>query len=114
MALTTKHLFPFLRLMKALDIKNELKLIVRKNKEDLGELTEEEREALTQEKGIDLVFALLEKMPNAEKEIKSFLALYTDRTVEDIEALPVEEFIALIKQFFKEPVLKSFLQQAAK
>lgn len=113
MALTVKHLFPFLKLMKALNIRDEFKNIV-KNKVDVSSLTEEQQNELLQEKGMDILFTLMEKMPNAEKEIKTFLALYADKSLEDIEALPVTEFIELIKQFFNEPDFKSFFKQAVK
>jgi hypothetical protein len=56
----------------------------------------------------------MEKMPNAEREIKSFLALYDEKSLEEIEALEVEDFIELIKTFLKEPQLKSFFKQAVK
>lgn len=113
MGLTVKHLFPFLKLMKALNIREEFKNIV-KNKVDVTEMTEEEKNEILQERGMDILFTLMEKMPNAEKEIKSFLALYTERTVEDIEALSIDEFIGLCKQFFNEPEFKSFFTQAVK
>lgn len=113
MSLTVKHLFPFLKLMKALQIREDFKSIV-KNKINIEDMTDEQREELLQERGIDLIFTLMEKMPNAEREIKSFLALYSEKTLEEIEALEVEEFIELIKTFLKEPQLKSFFKQAVK
>ena len=113
MALTVKHLFPFLKLMKALEIKNEMKNIMS-NKVDVSGLSDEEKEAVTQEKGIELMFGLMEKMPNAEKEIKAFMSVYDDKTLDEIEAMPVEEFIDLVRQLFKEPSFKSFFTQAAK
>lgn len=113
MSLTVKHLFPFLKLMKALNIRDEFKNIM-KNKVDVSDMSDEDRGDLLQEKGIDLVFTLIEKMPNAEKEIKSFLAIYAEKSAEEIESLSVEEFIALIKQFLAEPSFKSFFTQAVK
>ena len=113
MPLTVKHLFPFLKLMKALNIKEEFKNVI-KNKIDVTDLDEAQQSELLQERGMDLVFMLMEKMPSAEREIKSFLALYADKSLEEIEELPVEEFIDLIKQFFAEPQFKSFFKQAAK
>jgi putative heme iron utilization protein len=113
MALTVKHLFPFLKLMKALNVKEEFKNL-SKNKIDVSAMTEEEQNDVLQERGMDMMFTIMEKMPNAEKEIKSFLALYSDRQVEEIESLSIDEFIALVKQFFAEPELKSFFKQAAK
>lgn len=113
MALTVKHLFPFLKLMKALNIKDEFKNIT-KNKVDVEGLGDEEKSEVLQERGMDLMFTLMEKMPNAEKEIKSFLALYSNQTLDEIEALSIDDFITLVKQFFAEPELKSFFKQAAK
>ena len=113
MSLTVKHLFPFLKLMKALNIREDFKDIV-KNKINIEDMTDEDRETLLQERGIDLVFTFMEKMPNAEREIKSFLALYDEKSLEEIEALSIDEFIELIKKFLKEPQLKSFFKQAVK
>jgi hypothetical protein len=113
MPLTVKHLFPFLKLMKALNIKEELKSLM-KNKIDVTDLEDAAQSEALQERGIELVFMLMEKMPSAEREIKSFLALYSDKSLEEIEELPVEEFIDLIKQFFAETQFKSFFKQAAK
>lgn len=113
MSLTVKHLFPFLKLMKALQIREDFKAMV-KNKINIEDMTDEDRETLLQERGIDLVFTFMEKMPNAEREIKSFLALYDEKSLEEIEALSIDEFIELIKKFLKEPQLKSFFKQAVK
>lgn len=113
MGLTVKHLFPFLKLMKALNIRDEFKHLL-KNKVDVSDLDEIQQSELLQEKGIDLIFMLMEKMPNAEKEIKSFLAIYSEKPLEEIEQLSIDEFINLIKQFFNEPDFKSFFSQAVK
>jgi hypothetical protein len=113
MGLTVKHLFPFLKLMKALNIKEEMKNII-KNRVDVTGLSDEEKEAALQDKGIELMFGLMEKMPDAEREIKHFLSIYDDKTLEEIEALSVEDFITLVKRLFAEPSFKSFFAQAAK
>lgn len=113
MALTTKHLFPFLKLMKALNIREEFKKIYR-NKAQMEGMTEQEMNVQIEERGIDLIFMLIEKMPDAEREIKQFLSIYADKTLEEVDSLPVDEFIALIKQFLQEPQFKSFFTQAVK
>jgi hypothetical protein len=113
MALTTKHLFPFLKLMRALNIKDEFKAIYRQ-KHTFEGLTEDEIGQQVDDKGIDLIFLLMEKFPNAEKEIKAFLAIYADKSAEEMDNMPVDEFFALIKQFLKEPAFKSFFSQAVK
>jgi hypothetical protein len=99
--------------MKALNIKEEFKAL-SKNKVNVDELSEEERNEIIQERGLDFVFTIIEKMPNAEREIKSFLALYSEQSIEDIEALSIEEFMELVRTFLKEPSLLSFFKQAAK
>jgi hypothetical protein len=113
MSLTVKHLFPFLKLMKALNIREDFKQVF-KNRVDVSEMTDDDKNQLLQERGLDMVLMLMEKMPTAEKEIKSFLALYSDKSLDDIENMPVEDFIDLIKQFFAEPQFKSFFTQAVK
>jgi HJR/Mrr/RecB family endonuclease len=113
MALTVKHLFPFFKLMKALNIREDFKALM-KNKISVEELADDDKSELLQERGIDLIFTLMEKMPNAEKEIKSFLALYAEKTLDEIEAMSPTDFIELIKQFFAEPEFKSFFKQAVK
>lgn len=113
MALTVKHLFPFLKLMKALNVKEEIKNII-KNKVDVTGLSDEQKDEIMQDKGIEMMFGLMEKMPDAEREIKQFLTIYADKSLEEIEALSVEEFITLVKQLFAEPSFKSFFTQAAK
>lgn len=113
MALTTRHLFPFLKLMKALSIKEDFKKIY-KNKAAVDGLSETEMNSLIEERGIDIIFTLLEKMPDAEKEIKQFLCVYADKTMEEMQELPIDEFIGLIKQFLAEPQFKSFFTQAVK
>lgn len=112
MALTVKHLFPFLKLMKALNIKDEIRGIAKKT--NVEGWTEEDVKNFANEKGIEMVFALMDKMPNAEAEIKAFLSIYSGQTLEEIEALPISEFVNLIKQFFAEPEFKSFFKQAVK
>ena len=110
MALTVKHLFPFLKLMKALNIKEEFKEIMRSR----SKVDEEVSSEILEDKGVDMIFMLFEKMPNAEKEIKEFLAMYSGKTYAEIEELPVDEFIEIIKQFFREDSFKSFFTRAVK
>ena len=99
--------------MKALNIREDFKQVF-KNRVDVSEMTDDDKNQLLQERGLDMVLMLMEKMPTAEKEIKSFLALYSDKSLDDIENMPVEDFIDLIKQFFAEPQFKSFFTQAVK
>lgn len=113
MKLTTKHFFPFIKMINQLDIKSEIKNILV-NRIDLSGKTEEEKQELMHEKGIDITFLILEKLPNAEKEVFEFLALYSGKTVEDIKEMELAETMNLILGLFKDQAFTSFFRQATK
>lgn len=113
MKLSTIHLFPFIKMMNKLNIKQEIKEFYF-NKVDISGKSEEEKEQLTQEKGSDLVFALLEKLPNAEKEVFDFFALYSGKTVEEIKAQELDETIDMFMALFKDKTFATFFRQATK
>lgn len=105
MALTAKHLFPFLRMIKAMQLKESLKDLVKLFKSS---------KTVTEEQGIALIWELfVEGLPNAEKETFEFLAVYSGKSREEIEQLPIEDLLEIIKQLVKEPQLKSFLSRAS-
>ncbi len=110
MGLKTKHFFPFIKLIKALDIKNEFKEMYSKAK---GK-TEEELEELDKTEGLDYMFMLIEKLPNAEKETFNFLSVYTGKSKEDIEEMEIDEIAEVIKTVLMDEKLQVFFQQAMK
>lgn len=108
--LKTKHFFPFIKMVKALDIKDELKEIYNKTKgkkkEDLDQLDKEE--------GIDYLFLFIEKLPNAEKEVMDFLALYTGKSKGDLDELDIDDTWNILKDLFMDEKFKVFFQRAVK
>lgn len=113
MALKTKHLFPFIRLINKLDIKNELKVFYF-NKENVSDKSEAEQELITQEKGMDFAFMLLEKAPLAEREFYDFLSLYSEKPVEEILDSDPMDTIQIIKDIMQEKNFSTFFRQAVK
>lgn len=103
--LTAKHFFPFLRMVKAMQLKDALKNLVKLFKDS---------KSVSEEQGIELLWELFaEGLPNAENEAFAFLAAYTGRPREEIEQLPIEDLFGLFKQLLAEPQLKSFLAQVS-
>jgi hypothetical protein len=113
MALKTKHLFPFLRMIKKLNIKDDFKRMTNQ-KADVTGLSEEEKLAVMQDKGVDLFFLLIEKSPDAEKEIFEFLSVYVEKSVDEIEEQDIMETKSQIEQLFKERLFTDFFQRATK
>lgn len=108
--LKTKHFFPFIKMIKALDIKDELKEIYQKTRgksqEELGHIDESE--------GIDYLYMFVEKLPNAEKEVMDFLAIFTGRTRDEIDELGIDETFEIISQIVTDESFQSFLSRAVK
>jgi hypothetical protein len=109
--LKTKHFFPFVKMIKALDLKDAFKEMYEKAK---GK-SEEELSKLDQSgEGIDYLFILIDKLPQAEKETYHFLQVYTDKTKEEIENMDLDEVIAILREVLEDEKFKVFFQQAMK
>lgn len=108
--LKTKHFFPFVKMVKALNIKDELKAMYRKTKgktkKDLAQLDEEE--------GIDYLFLFVEKLPNAEAEVMDFLAVYTGKSTQEVAEMDIDETFEIIKEVVMDEKFQVFFQQAVK
>lgn len=113
MSLTGKHLFPFVRMIAKLNIKQQLKELYLNTINVKGK-TLEEVEQIKNDRGFDFIFLILEKLPNAEKEVFDFLSLYSGKTVEELQEAEIPELLELLKQVFQEKSLISFFQQAVK
>ena len=113
MALKTKHLFPFIRLVNKLNIKNELKEFYFKRPDVTG-MSDEDKKRLADERKIDFVFMFLEKAENVEKEFLSFLAIYSEKSVEEINKLEITETFAIVKDIVSDKNFEVFFQQAVK
>lgn len=106
--LKTKHFFPFIKMIRALDIKDELKEIFRKTRGKSAS----ELEQLDDEEGIDYVFLFVEKLPNAEKEVMEFLSVYTEKTREEVGDMELDEVFGVLKEVVTDEKFLGFFKQA--
>lgn len=98
-----KCFFPLAKLIKKIDLKNELKNLVT----DVTDKSKEEKELIMKEKGMDLIFVLVDKLVDAEKETWDFMTLYLDKPVEDIQDMDMFDIAQTIMDLFKDERLKS-------
>jgi hypothetical protein len=108
--LKTKHFFPFIKMIKALEIKEDLKAFYQK----VQGKTKEELENLDSLEGFDYLYLFIEKLPNAEKEVMNFLSMFLEKPVNEIEEMALDEMWKVISDLFKDPLFKTFFQSAVK
>jgi hypothetical protein len=108
--LKTKHFFPFIKMVKALDIKDDLKVFYQK----VQGKSKEELESLDNLEGFDYLYLFIDKLPNAEKEVFNFLSIFLDKPTKDIEEMEISEIWKVISDLFKDESFKTFFQQAVK
>lgn len=105
-----KCFFPLLRLVKKIDIKEELKKLAI----DVTGKSDEEKERITKEKGIELLFLLAERLGEAEKETFEFVSVYLEKTIQEVKEMDILEISELLKTLFTDEKFKVFFQQAMK
>ena len=108
--LKTKHFFPFIKMVKALDVKDLLKEFHQKSK---GK-TEEELDGLDELESFDYLYVFVEKLPNAEKEVNNFLCVFLEKPQKDVDEMEIAEVYNVIKGIFQDPNFQTFFQAAAK
>jgi hypothetical protein len=108
--LKTKHFFPFIKMVKALDIKDDLKSFYQK----VQGKSKEELENLDNLESFDYLYLFIEKLPNAEKEVMNFLSIFLEKPIHDIEEMEITEMWKVISDLFKDESFKTFFQQAVK
>lgn len=99
--LIAKDIAPFTKILKKMDLKESIKTIFNGANKEEGEMISE------------LIWGIIENYHKAEKEFFSFLAKLENKKIEEIEQLPLTEFIALIQELFSAKNLP-FFKLAAK
>src|SRR5690606_32682958 len=103
--LKTKLFFPFARAVRALGVKDLLEKIERALKESGGELTTEA--------GLRIFGELVERLPDAEDQVLDFLALFLEKSREEVDEMDlVEETIPAVKAVFQDVKFPDFLRSA--
>lgn len=105
--LNGKDIFPMLKLLGRLQIKDDILAIVENNKD--ADVKSEE-DAIQQ--GIvmfaNLAQKVLDNIDLVEEDINRLLSSVTGENPEEIANLPIDEYGGLIFDFFEKPELKGF------
>jgi len=108
--LQTKDLFTLSKIVKKMNIKNEVKSLAK----DVTGKSKREKEQAENEMKADLFMLFVENISNAEQEIYKLLADLSGKSVTDIQSLEITELIKMLKDLFNQGELKSFLSTALK
>lgn len=107
--LKTSDLFSLSRILKKMDIKNELKKLVTNI---TG--TPKERKKAEKELEIDMIMLFVENISNAEQDTYKFLSDLSGKTPQEIENQAPKETITMIKELFSKEGFNDFLSLASK
>lgn len=108
--LKTADLFSLTRIVKKMNIKNEIKGLVT----DITGLSDEEKLKAKEGLNIELMLLFIENIGNAEKEIYKLLADLSNKTVKEIENQKIGETVEMIKSLFEDEEIGDFLKVALK
>jgi len=97
----TKHLFKLSAMVDKMDLDEELKVLLGKEKKKMS----------NQELGEKMIMAVVKKLHRAEKETIDLLASVTGKTKKDIEDLPIKDLIELFNTILSEDGVLDFLSK---
>jgi len=97
----TKHLFKLSAMVDKMELDEELKLLLGKEKKAMSD----------QELGQTMIMAIVKKMHRAQKETVDLLASVTGKTKAQIEDLPITDLIELFKTILSEEGVLDFLSK---
>jgi len=97
----TKHLFKLSAMVDKMELDEELKLLLGKEKKAMSD----------QELGQRMIMAIVKKMHRAQKETVDLLASVTGKTKAQIEDLPITDLIELFKTILSEEGVLDFLSK---
>lgn len=110
MKLHAKCLFPFLKMVKKMNIRPEIKSLFAAYK---GQ-SEDELEQLQQEMGLEFFLLLSERLPDAEEELYAFMSAYTGKSAEELHEMELFDLIDIFKSIFVDERFADFFQRALK
>ena len=103
---------PIIKVIKKIITKDEIKALLKRV--DVSTKTQEEIEEIKKEKGFDIIYFILEKLPEAEKEIFEVIALHKQIKFEEAKALDLPELIEAIKEIVGDESIKQVFTLAMK
>lgn len=106
--LKTTDLFSLTRIIKKMNIKDEIKGLIK----DVSGLNDAEKASALQTIQMELILLFIENIGNSEKEIYKLLADMNDCTVKDIENQSPIRTIEMIQAVANDEELANFLKVA--
>jgi len=103
---------PIIKVIKKIITKEEAKALLKRV--DVSTKTAEEITKITQEKGFDIIYFILEKLPEAEKEIFEVLALHKKIKPEEAKELDLPELIQAIHEIVEDESMRQVFTLAMK
>ena len=108
--LKTKDLFSLSRIVKKMNIKEDIKELAQ----NITGLAKEDKEKAEQSMQVDIMLIFVENLGSAEKDVYKLLGDLTDKTAKEIEDMDLTEFMAIITELFKQDGLGKLFQTALK
>jgi hypothetical protein len=108
--LITSDLFSLTRIIKKMNLKEEIKALAK----DITGLSDKEKKKANEGLQAELVILFIENIGNAEDEIYKFLGNLSDKKPKEIAEQPPLETINMIEQLFSEENFGDFLSLALK
>ena len=108
--LRTSDLFSLSKIIKKMNIKEDIKALVK----NITNLNTEERKNVEKAMQIDLVMLFVENISTAEKEVYKLFADISSKSPKEIEEMGVSEFIELVQDLFNQEDIGDFLSMALK
>lgn len=106
--LTSEHLFAFCEVLDAIGIDKFSDIF-----SDTKDVKDEDAETAGRAVGAKIIKVLIKELPNAKNSIYNFLSICVEGiNAEEIKAMPLVEFINLIKAVFTADEMKDFFTQA--
>lgn len=108
--LKTSDLFILSRILRKMNIKDEIKKLVK----DITGTTPERKKKAEHDMEIDLVMLFVENISNAEQEIYKFMGDLSGKKLQEIADQPPAETINMLKELFEQANFTDFLSLASK
>ena len=106
--ITSPDFFTFTRIIKKMDIREELKKIAKY----VASVKSDEKEVAINEMQIEIIMIFIENIANAEAEVFKFVSDISEKTVEDLKDPAL--FIESLKEILESESIRSFFTLALK
>ena len=103
-----KCFFPLLKLIKKVDIKQELRNLTV----DVTGKTVEEKKAITNANGLELVFIIVEKIADAEVETWEFMTQYLEKPIDEVKEMDIFDIAEIIAELIKDKRFQTVFHKA--